>query len=48
MPERLAGVADVDALHDAGRFRFANVLQGWVDIDDGRIVGHGSATGRGW
>ena len=41
MPERLAGVADVDALHDAGRFRFANVLQGWVDIDDGRIVGHG-------
>ena len=41
MPERLTGVADVDALHDAGRFRFANVLQGWVDIDDGRIVGHG-------
>jgi hypothetical protein len=41
MPERLTGVPDVDALHDAGRFRFANVLQGWVDIDDGRIVGHG-------
>jgi hypothetical protein len=41
MPERLTGVAEVDALHDAGRFRFANVLQGWVDIDDGRIVGHG-------
>jgi hypothetical protein len=41
MPERLAGVADVDALHEAGRFRFANVLQGWVDIDEGRIVGHG-------
>ena len=41
MPERLTGVADVDALHAAGRFRFANVLQGWVDVDDGRIVGHG-------
>lgn len=41
MPERLTDVSDVDALHDAGRFRFANVLQGWVDLDEGRIVGHG-------
>ncbi|MEP6648291.1 MAG: cyclic nucleotide-binding domain-containing protein [Lapillicoccus sp.] len=41
MPERLSGVENVDALHEAGRFRFANILQGWVDIEDGRIVGHG-------
>jgi hypothetical protein len=41
MPERLSGADDVQALHDAGRFRFANVLEGWVDVEGGRIMGHG-------
>ena len=41
MPDRLGDVADIDALHEAGRFRFANILQGWVDVEEGRIVGHG-------
>lgn len=41
MPDRLAGVADIDALHEEGRFRFANILQVWADVEDGRIVGHG-------
>ena len=41
MPDRLSGVDEVQELHDAGRFRFANVLEGWVDVEDGRIVGHG-------
>jgi hypothetical protein len=41
LPDRLGGVEDVDALHEAGRFRFANILQGWVDVENERIVGHG-------
>ncbi|HEU5000440.1 MAG TPA: cyclic nucleotide-binding domain-containing protein [Lapillicoccus sp.] len=41
LPDRLSGVDEVQALHDAGRFRFANVLQGWAEVEDGRIVGHG-------
>jgi hypothetical protein len=41
MPDRISGVDEVQALHDTGRFRFANILQAWVDIEDGRIVGHG-------
>ena len=39
MPDRISGVDEVQALHDTGRFRFANILQAWVDIEDGRIVG---------
>jgi hypothetical protein len=41
VPDRLSGVDEVQALHDAGRFRFANVLQAWVEVADGRIVDHG-------
>src|SRR4051794_19658777 len=40
VPDRLSGVDEVQALHDAGRFRFANVLQAWVEVADGRIVDH--------
>jgi hypothetical protein len=34
-------VGDLEALRAADRFRFANRLNGWVDVEDGRIVGHG-------
>ena len=38
---------DIEGLHAAGRFRFANDLRGWVEVEDGRIVDHGH-TGRGY
>jgi hypothetical protein len=34
-------IDDLDALRDADRFRFANRLTAWIDVEDGRIVGHG-------
>ena len=34
-------IDDLDVLREADRFRFANRLTGWVDVDDGRIVGYG-------
>jgi hypothetical protein len=35
-------LGDLDELRDADRFREANRLQGWIEIDRGRIVDHGS------
>jgi hypothetical protein len=29
------------SLRDADRFRFANHLSAWIEVEDGRIVGHG-------
>jgi hypothetical protein len=37
---------DLDELRQADRFRFANQLRAWVEVEDGRIVGHGQ-TGQG-
>src|SRR5438445_4689831 len=34
---------DLEALRVADRFRFANELRAWVEIEDGRIVGAGYA-----
>src|SRR5271157_447796 len=36
---------DVDALREADRFRFANVLRGWIEVQDGRVVGWGQSGG---
>jgi hypothetical protein len=39
-------IDDLDALHRAGAFRFANRLEGWVEVDDdGRIVAAGQSGG---
>lgn len=39
-------VDDLQALHDAHRFRFANDLRAWVEVDDdGRITDAGYAGG---
>jgi hypothetical protein len=43
-PESLGSLED---LHAAGAFRFANRLEGWVEVEDGRIVGHGQ-SGRSY
>ena len=37
---------DLDALRRADRFRFANELRAWIEVEDGRVVGFGHA-GRG-
>jgi hypothetical protein len=39
-------IADLQALRDADRFRFANVLEGWIDVDEkGRITDYGQGGG---
>ena len=38
-------VDDLDVLREADRFRFANRLSAWIEVDDGRITGHGYSGG---
>jgi hypothetical protein len=38
-------IDDIEALRAADRFRFANVLRGWIEVEDGRIVAHGQEGG---
>ena len=45
-PPPPAELADIEALRDADRFRFANVLEAWVDVDrSGTIVDCGYCGG---
>lgn len=44
-PDRLEG-GDLERLRDADRFREANHLEAWIEVDTGRVVGHGH-TGHG-
>lgn len=44
-PDRIAGSEDLEALRSARRFRFANELRGWIDVEDGAIVGYGQGGG---
>ena len=34
-------VSDLDGLRLADRFRFANQLEAWIEVEDGHVVGHG-------
>ena len=43
-PDRIESLA---ALHEAERFRFANRLAAWVDVEDGEVV-DGGYSGRGY
>jgi hypothetical protein len=36
-----ARLGDLDEMRDADRFREANLLQGWIEVDAGRIVDYG-------
>ena len=40
-------IEDLEELHAAGRFRFANHLAAWIEVTDGRIVDAGY-SGRGY
>ncbi len=43
-PDRLEE-GDLERLRDDDRFREANHLKAWIDVEEGRIVGHGLAGG---
>ena len=43
-PDRLAE-GDLERLRDADRFREANVLEAWIEVEDGKIAGHGQGGG---
>jgi len=38
-------IDDLDRLREADRFRFANELRAWIDVEDGRVVGWGQTGG---
>ncbi|MFP5317059.1 MAG: cyclic nucleotide-binding domain-containing protein [Acidimicrobiia bacterium] len=38
-------VTDLEALRAADRFRFANELRAWIEVEDGRIVDYGQTGG---
>jgi len=38
-------IDDLDALQRDGRFRFANRLEAWIEVEGDRIVGHGQSGG---
>jgi hypothetical protein len=38
-------VEDLDALREADRFRFANHLRAWIEVEGGRITDHGCSGG---
>ncbi len=44
-PDVLAGPEELEALQRAGRFRFANELRAWIEVENGHIVGHGQFGG---
>ena len=39
-------IEDLDALRKADRFRFANELRAWIEVQDGKITGYGQ-SGQG-
>lgn len=47
LPDTIAGPEEVRELCRQDRFRFANVLNGWADVEDGRITDVGVDEGSG-
>jgi len=46
-PDALPDVSEnLNALREADRFRFANELRAWIEVEDGKITGHGQ-VGKG-
>src|SRR3954454_8988775 len=43
LPEQLTGSAEVREMCADDRFRFANVVSGWAEVDEGRVVDAGFA-----
>ncbi len=40
-PDAIDGPSTLEELRDGDRFRFANHLTAWIDVDDGAIAGYG-------
>ncbi len=40
-PDRIGGPSDLEQLRDADRFREANLLHAWIEVEDGSVVGAG-------
>src|SRR5438270_7720474 len=38
-------ISDIDSLRESDKFRFANELRAWVEVDDGTITGAGYSGG---
>ena len=47
LPDQVAGAGEVHELCRHDKFRFANVLSVWAEVEDGRIVGAGHADDSG-
>jgi hypothetical protein len=45
LPDAIAGLDELEAMRQGDRFRFGNRLEGWIEVEDGRIVAHGQAGG---
>jgi hypothetical protein len=44
-PDRIESPDHLEELRTARRFRFANELRGWVEVEDGAILAHGQEGG---
>lgn len=44
-PEVIEGRDHLERLRDEDAFRYANRLEGWIEVEDGRIVDHGQSGG---
>jgi hypothetical protein len=44
-PDVIVGDAELEALRESGRFRFANRLSAWIDLRDGQVVDAGYSGG---
>src|SRR3954469_7699949 len=44
-PPDHVSAGDLERLRDADRFREANDLRAWIEVEDGRVVGHGYEGG---
>jgi hypothetical protein len=44
-PDAIAGMDELETMRQTDKFRFANRLEGWIDVEDGKITGHGQGGG---
>ncbi|MBW3562658.1 MAG: cyclic nucleotide-binding domain-containing protein [Actinobacteria bacterium] len=44
-PEMIEGRDHLERLRDEDAYRYANRLEGWIEVEDGRIVDHGRSGG---
>lgn len=40
-PDRVADIATLKAMHESDAFRFANIISGWIEVENDRVVDAG-------